>query len=272
MVYGQDRFVGLSVGGSLYTGDVDPIARRDFIKNVNVSYGLFYRQEISNRFSFSLKLSRINISASDDINDDFSDGVFDLTVSRLERNFNIKNRITEFSILAEYKLFSLFGIDFHATVGPAIYRHNPLGLDFEDKVYRPLQPLATEGQGFDDRYSLFQFAIPFGGYMQFAITDKISIQIDLIGRFTFTDYLDDIHEATYLSADLINDPIRQRLADPFLSLGGLSREDAAPSFNPDNTTVIRGNPDVRDYFGSSSISFLYRMPNLKKVPLGCPEF
>jgi len=136
-------------------------------------------------------------------------------------------------------------------------------------IYRPLQPLATEGQSFDDRYSLFQFAIPFGGYMTFDINDKVSIQLDLIGRFTFTDYLDDIRLATYVDANTINDPVRIRLADPFQSLMGASREDAAPSFNSDSN-IIRGNPNNRDYFGSSSISVLIRLPNLNKKDLLCP--
>lgn len=268
-IIGQDRYLGISAGGALYTGDIDPISRLNFRKNVDLAFGLFYRQELSDRFSFRLNLSRLNISAADNINDDFSTGVIDLTISRLERNFNIKNKITEFSVLGEIKVFSIRGVDFHFTAGPAIYRHNPMGFDIEDMIYRPLQPLATEDQSFDERYSLFQFSIPFGGYFTFDINEKISLQFDLIGRYTFTDYLDDIHLATYVRAEDISEPIRRRLADPFESLSGMSREEAAPSYI-DGSGIIRGNPDVRDYFGSSMLTVLFRMPNLNKQELGCP--
>lgn len=273
-IYSQDRYLGISGGGALYTGDLDPISRLDYLKNVRPAFGVFYRQELSNRFSFRLGLTRLNIKASDDVNLDLltdpgsSQALLDLAFTRLERNFNIKNKITEFSLLGEFKLFSLFGIDFHFTAGPAIYRHNPEGFDNINMIYRPLQPLATEDQSFDDRYSLFQFAFPFGGYMVFNVNDKISIQIDLIGRYTFTDYLDDIFLADYVPATSITDPVRRRLADPFVSLTGGSELDG-PSYVNDSG-IIRGNPDVRDYFGSSSISVLFRMPNLNKQELGCP--
>jgi len=274
-VSAQDRFLGISGGGALYTGDIDPISRLDYVKNVDFAFGMFYRQELSDRLSFRMNLTRLNIKAADDANFDLvassssSPALVGLAISRLERNFNFKNKLTEFSLLVEYKIFSLFGIDFHATAGPGIYRHNPEGFDNETLIYRPLQPLATEGQSFNDRYSLFQFSIPFGGYLTFDVNDKISIQVDLIGRYTFTDYLDDIRLATYVPAIQITDPIRRRLADPFESLGGLSREEAAPSFVSDSG-IIRGNPESKDYFGSSSISILFRMPNLKKQELGCP--
>jgi len=103
----QDRFFGVSAGGALYTGDLDPISNLDYIQNVNFAFGVFYRQELSDRLSFKLNLSRLRISAADNINIDLlldpssSPERINSAIPRVERNFDIQNRITEFSFLLE---------------------------------------------------------------------------------------------------------------------------------------------------------------------------
>ncbi len=266
---GQDRYLGLSVGGALYSGDLDPISRRKYLKNVGLSYGIFYRQEISKRFGIRLNLQRLNLSASDAIDDDFTNPDI---LNRFIRNLSFRNSLTEFSVLAEVKLFELLGFSFHFVAGPAIFRHDPEAIDPATGNYVSLQPLGTEGQTFEEQYSLFQVALPFGGIMKRRLSDNMSLQVEILARLTNTDYIDDVSSQNYFPYEdfiLLGREQAARLADPFnppMGLGILS-----PSQDP-NTTFVRGNPQIRDYYFSSSFSIIYTLPNLKGGDVLCPIF
>ena len=79
--------------------------------------------------------------------------------------------------------------------GIGVYRYNPYAYSGGNKVF--LQPLSTEGQniiGYPDRkkYSLTQFAVPFGGGFKFAVSENLRVGIEMGIRKLFTDYLDDV--------------------------------------------------------------------------------
>jgi len=68
-----------------------------------------------------------------------------------------------------------------------------------------LQPLGTEGQGIDgynEKYKLSTLALPIGGGVKFRISDSWIGSIEMIGRATFTDYLDDV-STSYAPYDLL---------------------------------------------------------------------
>lgn len=269
-VVAQDRYLGLSVGGALYSGDLDPISRRKYLKNVGISYGIFYRQEISNRFAIRLNLQRLNLSASDAIDNNFD---VPAILSRYIRNLSFRNSLTEFSVLAEFKLFEIKGFSFHAIAGPAIFRHNPEAVDPLTGSYVSLQPLGTEGQTFDEQYSLFQVALPVGGIIKRRLTVNLSLQLEILGRLTNTDFIDDVSSQTYFPYEefiRLGRDQAARLADP--SDPPMGSGIIMPSRNPDTTTFVRGNPQIRDYYFSSSFSIIYTLPNLKGGDVLCPIF
>ncbi len=288
--FSQSRFLGVSGGGSLYSGDLNPVNVGDRRQNIGSAFGISYRQGLTNKFGFRLMLSRNNIEAADSLNQIPVDGftfpltlVQEATVNRAVRNLSFQNTITEFALLLEYKPVSIGKLDVILSGGPALYRHNPKAIDpitrsSANPILVELQPLRTDGGGFDDVYSLFQFAVPLGIQLHYALTDKLSVGIEFIRRITVTDFLDDSSSATYAPCATIasiSGPVGERLADPSAFGSALPVPlDARPCNNPTNTTIIRGNPNNNDYYMSGTISVWYRMPGGSsrggKKGVGCP--
>lgn len=267
---GQDRHLGISVGGALYSGDLDPISKSKYLNNVGIAYGVFYRQDISKRLGIRLNLQRLNLSASDAIDNNFADPAI---LNRFIRNLSFKNQLTELAVLAEIKLFEWIGLSFHIVGGPAIFRHNPEAIDPLTGSFVDLQPLGTEGQTFDEQYSLFQVALPVGGIIKRKLSNKLSLQLEILGRFTNTDYIDDVSSQTYFPFEEFIRLGREqaaRLADPSIPPTGSNI--VMPSRDPLGTTIVRGNPRIRDYYFSSSLSVLYTLPNFNGGDVLCPIF
>jgi len=66
--FSQSRFLGVSGGGSLYSGDLNPVNVGDRRQNIGSAFGISYRQGLTNKFGFRLMLSRNNIKAADSLN------------------------------------------------------------------------------------------------------------------------------------------------------------------------------------------------------------
>lgn len=286
LTFSQSRFLGISAGGSLYSGDLTPLNSGDRLMNVGSAFGVSYKQELSDRFGFRLMFSRNSIEAADSLNqinpEDISNPPtqFQLDlVNRNIRNLSFQNTITEFALLLEYKVLKLNKLDVIVSGGPALFRHNPTAIDpatanFIEPVVVELQALRTEGQSFDDIYSLFQFAAPVGLQIQYAVTDKLSIGVEFHHRFTFTDFLDDASSATYATCEAISTisgPVGDRLADPSeFASSGLSLG-ARPCTNPTTTPIQRANPNDNDAYMSGTFSVWYRLPDTRgKGKQGCP--
>lgn len=116
------------------------------------------------------------------------------------RNLNFSTNLLEFQAGIQYNFRSLSEIITpYAFAGVAVFHFNPYTYDSTGAKYF-LQPLSTEGQGFQNGnkiYGLTQFAIPFGAGVNFSISDKISVGIEVGFRKLFTDYLDDV-STTYV--------------------------------------------------------------------------
>ena len=287
--FSQSRFLGISGGGSLYSGDLNPINTSDRSQNIRSSFGISYRQELSNKIGFRLMLSRNNIEAADSINQVPVAGFTfpftteeDAIINNVIRNLSFQNTITEFALLIEYKPLSVGKLDLILSGGPALFRHNPQAIDpitrnFASPTTVDLQPLRTDGGDFDDVYSLFQFALPLGIQLHYALTDKLSIGVEFMRRITFTDFLDDASSAFYAPcADIaqISGPIGDRLADPSaFGSGFVITDQTRPCNNPTTTPIVRANPNNNDFYMSGTISVWYRMSNSRngsKKGIGCP--
>jgi hypothetical protein len=121
------------------------------------------------------------------------------------RNLNFSSNLVEFQAGIQYNFRSLSEtITPYAFAGVAVFHFNPYTHDSTGAKYF-LQPLSTEGQGFQKGnkiYGLTQFAIPFGAGANISISDRIGVGIEIGLRKLFTDYLDDVSK-TYVDKNVL---------------------------------------------------------------------
>lgn len=263
----QNAQLGFSLGGSNYFGDLDFPNEINNLKNTDISFGLFYRQEFTDRLSLRGNIAVVNINADDA--KVIPNELDPPTIIQNNRNLNFQNTILEFSGLLEFKFLNIAGIDLYAVGGIGIFRHSPKALLNGNLI--SLQELGTEGQGlpgFADPYSLTQFSVPMGGGIYRDISERFAVQLEILGRVTFTDYLDDV-STRYVNQLELGDfagPLAVELADPWI--GALEDK---PSLDPSGTR-IRGNPNLNDYFFTATVSGIYKFGVSGSSDFGCPNF
>ena len=125
------------------------------------------------------------------------------TFGRYERNLSFRSRITDIQLAIEVHplFFKSYTEDEPPFLSP--YLTGGVGyfsFDPEAKLnnqWYPLQPLRTEGQGFNeypDRkpYQLGQFNIAAGAGVKYEVNHFLNARLEICHRFLFTDYLDDV--------------------------------------------------------------------------------
>lgn len=158
-----------------------------------------------------------------------------------KRNLDFHSSILDFELGAQYNIFSLNNKWWtpYVFAGAGMFRFNPATTsNAGDKVF--LQPLSTEGQGFANNrtpYSLWQFSIPFGAGVEYALSEDLRVGLEFGYRSTFTDYLDDVSKS-YVDPALLLANRGQQALDLAYRGGG-----TYPA-----TDERRGNPNNRDAF------------------------
>lgn len=194
----QSFHVGLFGGISNYQGDVSD---KFYVgKLTKPAIGLTGMYDVSDRVSVRAGLTFAKIAGDDQyISKDYLKA----------RNLSFESKLTEFSLLGEFNVFNLNSIRWTPYVfgGLAVFKFNPYTYDTTNTKYY-LKPLSTEGQGLEQYpeskpYKLTQFAIPFGGGIKYAISDRVRLGLELGFRKTFTDYLDDVSTNYVDAADLL---------------------------------------------------------------------
>ncbi len=267
----QSFEIGPQIGGMIYTGDLDPQTFSEQFQNLEFAFGAHLKYNINPYFAIRANFSKGNVSGRDSIsNADW----------QKRRNLSFESGITEFSLMIEN---NLFGFDIspgsdkiftlHAFAGIAVYKFNPRAL--YNGQYIDLQPLGTEGQGlpgYGEKYSLTQLAVPLGAGLKFKLTDRISVGMEMSGRFLFTDYLDDV-SGTYVAYEELqagNGSLAANLAKRESEFTGID----IPYSNA--TGDIRGKSDVNDYYLSGMVTFSYHFDGAgiftDKNKIGCPTF
>lgn len=261
---------GGGLGYSLYYGDLNAPDLSTNLSNAKFGGQLFLRYLPNKFLGFRTNLT-IGKLSGDDRN------------SRLEfqkiRNLRFESILVEGALLGE---FYVFGYDAKAgtqifspyvTAGVGLLYFNPKA-DLNG-VMHELQPLGTEGQGLPGQaamYSKLALAIPFGGGFKMKINDKYNFGVELISRFTFTDYIDDVSTVYANTDDLLAayGPISQALAD--------RRNEALGLENPLNTPgQIRGGAGVDDYYFTLMFNFTANIESVfglgkDKHSPDCPRF
>ncbi|MBC7888969.1 MAG: hypothetical protein H7Z13_13920 [Ferruginibacter sp.] len=183
---------------------------------------------------------------------------------RYERNLNFKSKVNEVTLIAEFHPVFIFinwltrdneppRLSPYIAAGIGFFSFNPQGYVRNNWV--DLQPLSTEGQGFDEYsgrkpYKLTGINIPLGVGFKYELSNTVNVRAEFLHRILSTDYLDDV-STRYIDANLFDkyfNGIKLQNAHE------LSRNDR---FNPGGPTGkynkteggIRGNPKDNDgYF------------------------
>lgn len=189
---------GILIGASNYLGDLSNNSSSVYLKETKPAFGALVKYNFNHLFALRLGGNYTWVAGRDANvkNDDFV----------RNRNLSFRSSITEFSLIGEFNIpgYEAYGLNlpFSAFVfgGISYFKYSPR-TRFEGN-WVDLQPLGTEGQGGvagrGGKYSLNEFAIPFGVGVKYALSDKINLGLELGARRTFTDFLDDV-SGTYVS-------------------------------------------------------------------------
>lgn len=248
MAKAQNDEIGVFLGASYYTGDLNPYGH--FNQNTNPALGLVYRRTSREmRYAFRLHGMYGKIEGYDHQ----SSNRF-----RQNRNLNFSSTILEAAAIMEVNFFKYelgntrrFYFSPYVFYGLAYFHHDPHGL-YEGDWYE-LQPLGTEGQNTsansDDYYKLNQFSVPFGIGIKMNISENIGLAFEYGIRKTFTDYLDDASKK-YVNPSILeaeSGQLTQFFADRSYS-----------EIGDRNIGVNRGITEANDwyYFAGVTISFI----------------
>lgn len=179
-----------------------------------------------------------------------------------DRNLNFRTNITELSVIGEFhplifaRLYtqnSMPVVSPYVLAGYTFFNYNPMAV-FRGQTI-PLQPLRTEGQGFDnvkatlEPYNLNQSAIPVGMGVRYELHPRVNIRGEFMYRILFTDYLDDL-SGTYIDPNLFDanlSPANAQLARILNDRRGELNPLAVPT-----PGAMRGNAGKKDaYWGLS---------------------
>ncbi|MBS1741488.1 MAG: hypothetical protein JST81_00520 [Bacteroidetes bacterium] len=246
--FSQKFFTSFFAGTSNYQGDLteklyDP-------KHTHLAWGLGFMFELNEHMLIRAEFTSGKISGSD------ASGS-----KNISRNLYFYSSISEFTLGYEYVLLDLYQykVSPYVFAGVSVFKFAPYAKD-ENGYPVSLYELDTEGQGFYDgrkKYKLSQFVIPYGGGVQWAISDNARIGFVIGIRQTFTDYLDDVSK-TYVDKNTL---IHNRGANAVkYAYRGSELPNAAP-YPADGTP--RGNPSNKDWYYFSGLTLRVRIPNIR---------
>lgn len=136
------------------------------------------------------------------------------TFGRYERNLSFRSRITDFMLAAEIHPLYIFTKFDEDKAPPSFSPYLVAGIGFFS--FKPqanlgnkwvdLQPLSTEGQGFNEYpnrkpYKLNQINIPLGAGVKYELSSTLNVRAEFVYRVLNTDYLDDV-STNYIDASL----------------------------------------------------------------------
>ncbi|MBC7949934.1 MAG: hypothetical protein H7Y42_18765 [Chitinophagaceae bacterium] len=209
---------GVTMGAMNSLTDIGgkPGIGKGFIKDLRMEFsrpcigiylGATYKDVISLRVEATLGSTR----ASDDVLKNDREASF----GRYERNLSFRSPIREVQLCAE--VHPLFFRNYETDEAPywSPYLVAGIGLfSFNPQArlrnkWLDLHPLRTEGQGFPEYrnrkpYSLLQLNVPAGLGLRYEAGPFVTVRAELIHRFLFTDYLDDVSEDSYVDPALFH--------------------------------------------------------------------
>ena len=181
---------GISAGASQYFGDLNPEYHFNTPKPV---IGLYFRKQVTDYIAVRIAGHFAQLGYSDVYN---TQNTFDL-----RRNLSFNTNVWELGFQGDFNFFRFIPGDGdhrstpYLTFGIGMFSFDPYAYLNGQKYY--LRELGTEGQGtaaFPDRkpYNNIAAYIPLGVGYKYNLNPKMNIGIEVVYRFTTTDYLDDV--------------------------------------------------------------------------------
>ena len=274
--YEPDLLFGFGSGAGSMHALTDLGGRRgpgkSFIKDINTGYSrlcysIYFLALYRNTIGLKLEYTQGSVYAADEVLAPVAPGTF----GRYDRNLSFRSRISEL----------LLGCEFHLPAPARDVYANPRGLspyllfavgyfNFAPQAkwngqWYALQPLHTEGQGFDEypgrkAYALSQPVIAAGSGLRWRFSEQLAGRFEITHRFLRTDYLDDV-STTYIDPVLFSKYLVPDKAHIARNLYSRKKER-----NPSATTTAgdqRGHPGNKDSYFTVMIKLGY-MP-LRKM-------
>jgi hypothetical protein len=148
---------------------------------------------------------------------------------QLKRNLSFNSNVWELSLQGDFNFFRFVpherGFNFtpYITLGAGLINYDPFTYLNNERVYFRQLPVGTEGQNsplYPERkmYSNNAMSIPFGGGFKYSIGGgRLNLSLEVLHRFTSTDYLDDVSTTYVDPAAFPNSPggvsVAQLLSD-----------------------------------------------------------
>jgi hypothetical protein len=241
---GQTHYVAARLGATYYQGDLTPLP-------LNISFG---PGNLATGVSYGFKLHKYaNLKASYTFGRLSGDDKFAIAPERKLRNLSFFSDIHDGAAQIEFPINSVmpsldkYKLRLYLNAGLGVVFFNPktiyLGAEIE------LQPIGTEGQFLlqSDKkpYALHSLTRPLGFSVEFNLSTKMSLGMEINHIKTFTDYLDDVSTEYPDSVELSE--AGQTIA---VALTNRMGEVTGTPINAPGTS--RGNPKKKDaysYFG-----------------------
>ena len=185
--------VGVGLGPTAYDGDLSVHTGKDIFGNMGVNATVFGKYYLHPLVNIGLAISHGGISGNDRYAED---------EMLRRRNLSFQSTITEVAFRVEFNITRFEPYNFRSPsspylfVGIGAFRFDPKA-EYDGRLIR-LQPLGTEGQGLEsfwergEPYHLTEMVIPFGIGFKYALSELLTLGLEVGYRYTFTDYLDDV--------------------------------------------------------------------------------
>jgi hypothetical protein len=243
IVKAQDFHLTAFAGISNYQGDLQP--KFFTFKQANFAVGIGGLYEVTERLYVRGNVSFGKIQGDDK-----------RYTRNASRNLSFSSPLTDIHLGVEYDILNSYERTLvpYVFLGLSAFHFNPSTVDSGGLGTVFLQPLGTEGQGYDGKkkYKLTQLSLPFGVGGKYSVSDNVKIRFEIGFRKTFTDYLDDVSSTYANPASLLanNGPLALSISYRTDELPGGSKGYPGPN-------RIRGNPKLKDwyYFAGFGVSF-----------------
>jgi uncharacterized protein DUF6089 len=193
----QEGEFGVSLGAAHYFGDLNPKLR---LNRPKLAAGLFFRKQFGNYVALRISGHYAQLGYSDIYN-----GYNEFMHTR---NLSFNTNIWELAVQGDFNFFKFVPGDVdhnftpYITFGIGTFNYDPYTYYQGQKVF--LRPLGTEGQGsaqYPGRkpYGSMALCFPIGVGVKYNVNSRMNVGLEVVYRFTNTDYIDDV-STTYAGA------------------------------------------------------------------------
>lgn len=245
----QEGEFGIGVGAGHYFGDLNTRAK---FNRAKMAATVFFRKNFGNYIALRVGASFAQLGYSDKYN------TFNQYMQT--RNLSFNSKVWELTLQGDFNFFRFmpgdpnYSFTPYVTFGAGVFTYDPYAYLQGRKVM--LRPLGTEGQG-NKPYSSMAICIPFGGGFKYSINSRVNIGIEILHRFTNTDYLDDVSK-TYPDPSIFPvNPADGSPSDAYL-LFDRSYEFGEP-ISVTNPGLQRGYSKQKDQFVTAMVHLTFNL-------------